>query len=306
MIIDSHVHLITAQMIEAITVRLNRVRPGLLDRVNHMGRKLINPDFIRFLKTMSVKKLAVMWEREMEKNKIDHACFLPIGGAADQQMVEFADYNRSKFSTYAYLDNPSAKACVANFRKLVTSGGFIGAKLYPSVQMISIADKKLFPLYEAAGELKVPILIHFGITHAPHVDYRYTNPLDLQLPSKIFPDTKFIIAHFGAGFFREILLLGFHAENIYIDTSGTNNWRQYLPEIMPLEKIFKRTIEVYGAERILYGTDTAINDKTGYRAFVLKEQTKALAKLKIPAKDRKLIMGGNAAKLFRIENRLGR
>ncbi|HEB71481.1 MAG TPA: amidohydrolase, partial [Nitrospirae bacterium] len=156
-----------------------------------------------------------------------------------------------------------------------------------------------------AGELGIPILIHFGITHAPHVDYRYTNPLDLQLPSKTFPGTDFIIAHFGAGFFREILLLGFHAENIYIDTSGTNNWREYLPEIMPLAKIFKRTIEVYGAERILYGTDTAINDKTGYRTFVLKEQTKALRLLKIPAKDRKLIMGGNALKLFRLKSRLG-
>jgi len=305
MIIDSHVHLITSEMIKAVTARLNKIRPGLLDRVSHMGRKLINPGFTSFLKTMSVKKFAAVWEKEMKKNRIDHACFLPIGGAADDQMAEFVGYNPSKFSSYMFLDNPPARASVTKLRKLAKSEGFVGIKLYPSLQMISIADKKLFPLYETAGELGIPILIHFGITHAPHVDYRYTNPLDLQLPSKTFPGTDFIIAHFGAGFFREILLLGFHAENIYIDTSGTNNWREYLPEIMPLAKIFKRAIEVYGAERILYGTDTAINDKTGYRTFVLKEQTKALRLLKIPAKDRKLIMGGNALKLFRLKSRLG-
>jgi len=306
MIIDSHVHLITSQMIETITARLDKIRPGLLDRVNQMGKKLINPDFIKFLKTTSIKKLASMWEVEMKKNRIDHACFLPIGGAAHDQMAELVGCNRSKFSSYIFMDNPSAKASVAKLRRLVKSEGFVGIKLYPCLQMISIADKKLFPLYEAAGELDIPILIHFGITHAPIVDYRYTNPLDLQLPSKTFPGTNFIIAHFGAGFFREILLLGFHSENIYIDTSGTNNWREYLPKVMPLSKIFKRTIEVYGASRLLYGTDTALNDKTGYRTFVLKEQTKALKQLKIPARDQRQIMGGNAAKLFRIEDRLGR
>ena len=94
-------------------------------------------------------------------------------------------------------------------------------------------------------------------------------------------------------------MLGFHASNIWLDTSGTNNWRLYLPEVMPLKQVFKRAIEVYGADKILFGTDTILNGKTGYRSFVLKEQKKALADIKVKKEDRAKIMGGgNATKFF--------
>jgi len=302
--IDSHVHLITARMIREATARYNRMKPGLLERVVHDGRKLINPEFIEFLDRMDVPAFARLWEAELEKHRIDHACFLPISGTSLAEIEEFVSLNPSRFSGYVYLENPASKRGVATFKRLIKSGAFVGLKLYPCIQRVSVADKALFPLYEAAAELSAPVLIHFGITHAPVTDYRYTNPLDLQLPAKLFPDTNFIIAHFGAGFFREVLLLGFHAENIYVDTSGTNNWRLFLPEVMSLKKIFRRTIDVYGAGRVLYGTDSAIGAAAGYRGFVLKEQTRALAQLKIPAKDKKQVMGGNAARLFRLEKRL--
>ena len=156
----------------------------------------------------------------------------------------------------------------------------------------------MFPVYEEAAAHNLPILIHFGITTAPIADYRYANPLDLMLPSKLFADTKFVIAHFGAGFFREALMLGFHASNIWLDTSGTNNWRLYLPEVMALKQVFKRAIEVYGADKILFGTDTILNGKVGYRSFVLKEQKKALTDIRVKKEDRAKIMGGNAIRLF--------
>lgn len=304
MIIDSHVHLITARMIRDAAKRYDKIRPGLLDRVVHGGKKLVNPEFIKFLNDTSIPGFARMWEKELDANGVDHAIFLPISGSSLEQLDQFVALNSARFSAYVLPENPVAKNAAGQFARHVRTGRFRGIKLYPPIQLMSVADERLFPIYEKAGELGAPVLIHFGVTHAPVTDYRFANPLDLQLPSKIFPDTNFIIAHFGAGFFREVLMLGYHAENIYVDTSGTNNWREYLPQVMPLKKVFERTLKVYGPERVLFGTDTSLNNKTGYRRFVLREQRKALSDLKVSAKTKALVMGGNTARLFGLADKV--
>ncbi len=303
MIVDSHVHLVTGGMVKAAKKKLDKDFPGVLDKSIKKGKGLINADFIKFLSTTSLENLADLWEKELLKNRVDKAGFLPITGARTGELDEFLSINPEKFYGYIFIDNidnPSSKSAAQSVKKWSKNGRFKGIKLYPSLNRTSVADKRLYPLYEAAGETGTPVLIHFGISTAPAADYRYTNPLDLQLPSRLFPETKFIIAHFGAGFFRETLLLGFHSENIFIDTSGTNNWRLFLPEIMPLSQVFKRAIDVYGAERILFGTDTLLNGTSGYRDLVLKEQKKALSSIKTPKNEKDLIMGGNAQRLFRL------
>lgn len=259
---------------------------------------MISRETVEFLSTRNINDLAGLWRDELDKNGVNRALFLPIGGATLSELDEFVNLDTNRFTAYVMLDDPTSKNAAREARKWFETGRFKGIKLYPCLQMVSAADERLFPLYETAAEFNAPVLVHFGVTHAPVSDYRFTNPLDLKMPSKLFPKTDFIIAHFGAGFFREALLLGFHSENIYLDTSGTNNWRLFLPEVMPLKEIFKRTLEVYGPDKILFGTDSALNGRAGYRTFVLNEQTTALSEIGVSEEDRNKIMGGNAARLF--------
>jgi len=300
MIIDSHVHLITSGMIISAKKSFDRLWPGLMDRALTGGKAIISRETIEFLRSKTLRDLADIWLAELARHNVGRACFLPIRGESLGELDEFISLDTEKFSGYVMLDNPVKKTSARTLRKWLETGRFRGLKLYPCMDMVCVADKRLFPLYEVAAEFKAPVLVHFGVTHAPVSDYRYTNPLDLKLPSKLFPDTNFIIAHFGAGFFREILMLGFHSDNIHLDTSGTNNWRLYLPQVMTLDEIFKRTLEVYGPDKILFGTDSALNGKAGYRTFVLKEQTETLARLGVSEEDRLKIMGRNTARLFNL------
>lgn len=298
MIIDSHVHLITSGMIASAKKSFDRLWPGLMDRALTGGKAIISRETVDFLRGKGVRDLADIWLKELDDNNIARACFLPIRGESLAELDEFISLGEGRFTGYVMLGDPVKKASARALRKWLETGRFRGLKLYPCMDMVSAADKRLFPLYEVAAEFKAPVLVHFGVTHAPASDYRYTNPLDLKLPSKLFPDTDFIIAHFGAGFFREALMLGFHSENIHLDTSGTNNWRLYLPQVMTLDEVFKRALEVYGPDKILFGTDSALNGKAGYRTFVLKEQTETLARLGVSDEDRLKIMGGNTTRLF--------
>ncbi|MBI4667525.1 MAG: amidohydrolase [Nitrospinae bacterium] len=301
MIIDAHVHLVTMSMILSAQKKWDRVKPGIMERAIAHGRALIKRETLTFLKSVSIPALAHMWLEQMDKNGVDKALFLPIRGEGLSELDEFISLAPDRFKGYVFLDDPVKKSSQAVLRRWLATGRFRGLKLYPSLQMISAADKRLFPLYDICAEYSAPVLMHFGITHAPVSDYRFTNPLDIQYPSKLFPDTQFMIAHFGAGFFREILLLGFHSENIHLDTSGTNNWRLFLPSVMGLDGIFKRAIEVYGCQRILFGTDSVLNGVAGYRQFVLDEQAKVLKAIKLKKNDQALIMGGNAQRLFNLD-----
>jgi hypothetical protein len=298
MIIDAHVHLVTSRMIGGAKKRFDSFFPGIIDKTIARGTGLVNEEMIAFLQEQTVESLAALWIEQLDTHKIDRAYFLPIAGTGVGEIDEFCALHPDRFSGYFFVDDPHKKSALIQLRRHAISGRIRGIKLYPSLSHVSVADKRLFPLYEEAAALKMPVLIHFGITTAPIADYRYTNPLDLQLPAKLFPETNFMVAHFGAGFFRELLLLGFHANNIYVDTSGTNNWRLYLPAVMPLVDVFRRTIEVYGAGRIVYGTDSMISGLASYRTFVLNEQKAALAALKLKKDEKEAIMGGNAARLF--------
>ena len=56
----------------------------------------------------------------------------------------------------------------------------------------------------------------------------YSNPIDLHRVALEHPETKFVVPHFGAGYFREALMLASLAPNVYIDTSSSNQWTKYL------------------------------------------------------------------------------
>ena len=51
--------------------------------------------------------------------------------------------------------------------------------------------------------------------------------------------------HFGAGFFREALMLADLCPNVYLDTSSSNSWMRY--EGLDLKTVFRRALDVAGA-----------------------------------------------------------
>ncbi len=295
--IDAHVHLITRAMAEDARIRFQRLFPFAKEAVQQRSERLLNEDFLAYLGTVTLEEQAAMWLKAMDDNGIERAVFLPIS----ERLEELRDFVRlapHRFAGYAFIDDPAAADAPERLRRAVRDYGMAGLKLYPSLQLFNCCEERLYPLYEEAQSLGVPITFHFGITMAPVADYRYTNPLDLQLALNLFPRLNFIIAHFGAGFFREVCLVGYHNKNVHLDSSGTNNWRDYTPERMPLPTIFQRAVEIYGAERILFGTDTVIRPGAGYRSVIKEEQRGIVEGLTISSSEKALILGGNAQRLY--------
>ena len=179
------------------------------------------------------------------------------------------------------------------------AAGLRGVKLLPVNRCYRLSDPACRPFFEKATELGANLIIHYGVSVDPGADLRYADPLDLSPVARDFPDLTFVIAHFGAGWFEEVLKLAYARGNVCVDTSGTNNWRDFMPYELTLDDIFRRSIGAIGPERILFGTDSGTT--APYREWIKYQQMRTLEEIGVSAADRDLILRANAVRIFGLD-----
>lgn len=294
LLIDAHLHLITAEMFRAMRER-SGLRAEAVARARIRGKTF--EERRAALEGITLEQHASTWLASFDQAGVRGGLFIAMGGVNDE-LAAFVALNPERLwgiGSLADPRHPDAARTIRGFRAL----GLSGLKLYPPTQRFLPNDRAFYPIYEACAEEGIPILFHFGITVAAIYDLAFASPLPLSAVVKEFPEVTFVIAHFGAGFLRETLFLAYHTDNVCVDTSGTNNWRRYHPGEPSLEAVFRDALRTFGPRRILFGTDSTFMD--GYRHHILKEQVEVLDRLELDAQDRAAILGGNAARVYRLD-----
>ncbi|MDI6900563.1 MAG: amidohydrolase family protein [Anaerosomatales bacterium] len=179
------------------------------------------------------------------------------------------------------------------------AAGFKGVKLLPVNRCYRLSDEACRPFFETAAELGAAVTVHYGVTVDPSGDMRYADPTDLSPVARDFPEVTFIIAHFGAGYLREALRLGYQCKNVCLDSSGTNNWMDYDPHGFTLAEVFERALTALGPERVMFGTDSGTT--APYRRWIRYQQLRTLEELGLSATDIDLVARGNAVRIFRLD-----
>jgi hypothetical protein len=168
----------------------------------------------------------------------------------------------------------------------------------------SVQDARVEPLLEQAAAQHCAVFVHCGTLTVGvrkklglpcPFDMRFSNPLDLHAVAQRRPGLRFIVPHFGAGYFREALMLADLCPNVYLDTSSSNSWMRY--EGLNLAAVFQRALEVAGPRRLLFGTDSSFFPR-GWTDAVFREQTRVLLELGVAADDARSILGENLARVL--------
>jgi hypothetical protein len=292
--IDAHLHLSTEGMVRRIMERAPTIREEALRRSRLGGMTL--GERLKVVVGVTVQQHAANWLAAFDQAGVAGGVFIAVGEGNDE-MAEFVARNPQRLHGLGSLVDPRHPDAAKTVRTF-GGRGFCGLKLYPPTQRFLPNERAFYPIYEACAEQGLPIVFHFGITVGAFYDLSYASPLPLSAVIKEFPEVTFVIAHFGAGFLRETLFLAYHTDNVCVDTSGTNNWRQYYPGEPSLEQVFRDALRAFGPERVLFGTDSSVWG--GYRHHILKEQIEVLDRLELSAGDRALILGGNARRVFRL------
>ncbi|HUY14817.1 MAG TPA: amidohydrolase family protein [Terriglobia bacterium] len=162
---------------------------------------------------------------QMDVAGIDQAVLLPIDCArargdsvsSNPQVAELCAAS-PRFIGFASVD-PLKEGADRELEHAIQQMGLRGLKLDASLQDFQPDDKKAFAVYEAAGSLRIPLLVHTGMSWAPQTPLELGHPLRFEKAIRRFPKLNFILAHFAWPWVWEAAALALKYPNVYLDTS---------------------------------------------------------------------------------------
>jgi predicted TIM-barrel fold metal-dependent hydrolase len=131
---------------------------------------------------------------------------------------------------FAGADPNKGVIAVKEFERAVKELGFKGLKLLPHLIELNPNEKIIYPLYEKAQQLDVPVLFHAGTQFHTGTRLKYCRPIHIDDVAVDFPNLKIIIAHFGWPWYEETIAICERHRNVYFNIAG---WApKYIPQIV--------------------------------------------------------------------------
>jgi len=178
---------------------------------------------------------------------------------ADEEVAGFVKVHPDRFIGFtAVHPDRGEKKNLERIERAVNDLGLKGIKINPHAGFYP-NDERLYPVYEKATELHIPVMFHMGVK-APVEGTRvkYCRPLYLDDVAVDFPNMTLIIAHAGYPWVEETILVGLYAGNVLVDISTLNQLEGALGYEVVLPSLRKLTSSL-GAKRVLFGSDGIFN-----------------------------------------------
>ena len=227
-IIDIHTHIYPDEIARKATRSVQDfydIHTGVMDGTTQM---LLGRGKMAGIDTYVVLPVAIRPNRVRHINDFiwqkaqEHSCFVPFG------------------TVHAAMDGLTDEV-----ERLLTQG-VRGIKMHPDSQLFPIDDLRLFPMYEAISG-RIPVMLHMGDNR-----YNYSHPVKLRKVMEMFPGLKVIAAHFGGYSMYETAREYLQDTDCIMDISSS---------MMFMDKgVAEKYINLYGAERMAYGTDYPLWD----------------------------------------------
>jgi len=302
---DAHVHFFSHVFFSALAAQRASRAPA--------GQRVETPESIAAALGWQVppeapEELASMWVKELDRHGVRRAAMIASIPGDEQSVAAAARVYPDRFYGY-FMVNPVAPDAVERVRAALAGGYLHGICLFPAMHRFSIQDERARGVLEiAASHPGTLVFVHCGVLTVgmraklglPSLfDMRFSNPIDLHAVALAFPRLRFVVPHFGAGYFREALMICDLCPNVYLDTSSSNSWIRYQPEMLDLSRVFRRALDVAGPERLLFGTDSSIFPR-GWHSAIFEAQAQALYQIGISNADASCIFGRNLQALLGI------
>ncbi|MBX6377016.1 MAG: amidohydrolase [Clostridia bacterium] len=245
-----------------------------------------------------VDEYARRWAEEVDRYRLERVVFVTGGGNDTLHRVL---RHHPRFLGMAH-HSPTSPGATEELRRCVEELGMVGYKVIGPRVEVPFEDPSLRPLWTYCADRRLPVLIHFGLLgHAGGlVAGPRMSPLSLYPVASEFADIPFIIPHFGCGYMRDLLHLCWSCPNVYVDTSGSNQWMRWMPYPLDIQAAFQKFYETIGPKRIVFGTDSSWFPR-GFVYRYLQDQVRACRYLNMKEEDIQDIFGGNAARLLGIK-----
>jgi predicted TIM-barrel fold metal-dependent hydrolase len=287
---DAHVHFFSHHFVSGLVSQ----KPGLtLDAAGAQLGWQLPPH--------EPEKLAAAWIHELDRHGVSAAALIASVPGDEGSVIAAARAFPSRFLAGAMV-NPRTlpSGLPAAFSDVRV------ACLFPAMHGYSIQDDSVRPVFEWAQSHRRAVFVHCGVLSvgvrkklglASPFDMRFSNPVDLHGVALRYPEVPIIVPHFGAGYFREALMLADQCANVYLDTSSSNHWMRYQAGHLTLREVFRHALEVAGAKRLLFGTDSSFFPR-GWQQGIFEEQARALYEIGTSEADARAIFSENLLRIL--------
>lgn len=221
-----------------------------------------------------------------------------------------------RFAAVATLPLSDPAASARELERACTQLGFCGAMVFSNINGVALSDERFWPVWEVANGLHAVIHIHptspVGVEAMrdywlmPLVGF----PMDTTLAAaslvfagvvERFPRITWVLGHLGGAipYLVERLDRGFHAFKecrAHIDRPPSTYLKEFFYDSVNFdERALQLAIDFAGPEHILAGSDYP------HQIGSLRRMLDSIATLKISNSERAAILGGNAARLLRLD-----
>jgi len=181
------------------------------------------------------------------------------------------------------------------FERSITELGFKGMKLLPTYLRYSPNHKSMYPFYQKAVELDVPVLIHTGATLFSPTMLEHSDIAYLEDVAVDFPELKICAAHMAIPWTIHLFSLMRKCRNVYTDISALCTRPMELAWNLVLAKEYKLV------GRVMWGTDYPVCNPKNYVNWIRGELNKTLEKCGWPTfsnQEINQILGENACEFL--------
>ena len=179
--------------------------------------------------------------------------------------------------------------------------GIRGIKLHPPYQGADIDDARFLRILKKAAALSLAVLTHAGLD-VGLPGKRQATPEKIRRAVDRVPDVTLILAHMGGWRCWEETEKLLADTPVYLDTSfalgamtpSGDGFFDASPEELNMlsGERFVHLVRVFGADHVLFGSDSPWMDQKEYLARFLA--------LPLPEDEKRLILGENAEKMLKI------
>ena len=252
------------------------------------------------------EQLADRWISELDRHGVWRAALIASVPGDSASVAAALRQHPSRFVGFFMVDptKPDAATAVVD---AIDRDGLRTMCFFPAMHRYSVQDDRVRALFDvAAARPRTAVFVHCGVLSVgvrkklglpSPFDMRFSNPLDLHAVALAYPSLPVIVPHFGAGLFREALMLADLCPNVLFDTSSSNSWIKYQPGLT-LSAVFKQALAVLGPDRLLFGSDSSFFPR-GWVKDVYADQLAALDAIGVKTDVREKIFGGNFDRVFK-------
>lgn len=248
--------------------------------------------------------LADRWDMALDAHKVSRAVLIGSVPGEEEQVARAVARHPGRL-VGAFMLDPTQEGARTRVEWAFAHGVRMVC-LFPAMHGYSMTDPRIEGLADAMAHQPGAVLfVHCGVLSVgirkklglPSVfETRFGNPLDLQGLAMRHPTLPLIVPHFGAGFFRELLMVLDTCQNVLVDTSSSNGWLKYSPGLT-LRHVFAQTLAVAGADRMLFGSDSSFFPR-GWHGAIFEEQRALLEGMDVDDATQRAVFSGTFDRIF--------